>query len=200
VDDNSKPTIFVCYGFCEGPRIGRHFIHALQNAGFRTVQSAQQADIFIGHSGGCLRLPRKSNARLAVLIGLPYWPDRSLIRTLYKKNRHEHTVSRESGTELQWWVKFWWNSFYFWNMRQNLPMKRAMSRGIQTPAVPTTLCIRNRGDDCCIETIWQLPALTNSAFVSIPGEHDDLWMHPELYAAIIKAYYGASILAPTETK
>jgi hypothetical protein len=200
VNNNPKPTIFVCYGFCEGPWIGRHFLRTLRAAGFQTVRNPKQADIFIGHSGGCLRIPSGAKARLAVLIGIPYWPGRPLVATLYEKNRHEHEVSRDNGTALQWWIKFWWNSFYFWNMRQNLAMQRAMSKGMQPPPVARTLCIRNRGDDCCIETIWQLPALKDSSFVSIPGEHDHLWMHPEAYAAIIKAYYGASILAATETE
>jgi hypothetical protein len=196
--NESRPTVFICHGFCEGPQISRRFKRSLESSGFRVIRDPKQANIFIGHSGGCLRIPDGSTTSLAVLIGIPYWPGRSLVGVLYEKNRHEHNVSRDDGTALKWWIKFWWNSFYFWNMHQNILMKRAMSRGFKVPSTPNTLCIRNRGDDCCIETIWQLPALQNSAFVSIPGEHDDLWMHPGAYAAIIKAYYGANILASTK--
>jgi hypothetical protein len=200
VDDSAKTTVYVCYGFCEGPRIGRHLITALEAAGFQVVKDPNKAVIFIGHSGGCLRVPRSASLRLAVLIGIPYWPGRTLIGMLWQKNRHEYVLSRENGSGKQWWRKLYWNGFYFWNMSQNVAMWRALTQGLQKPSAGKTLCIRNRNDDCCTPSIWQHTVLNEAAFVSLRGEHDDLWMHPEAYAAMIKTYYGANVLAPSEAK
>lgn len=200
MNDVTKPTVFVQYGFCEGSRIGHRFLLALEHAGFQLTEDPAQADIFIGHSAGCLLLPTSSRAQLNVFIGFPYWPNRSLVATLYKKNRREYLVSQRSGTTRTWWVKFRWNSIYFWNVRKNFSMWRAMKSGPQPPKEPDTLCIRNRDDDCCTPEIWQVPSLRQCAFLSVPGEHDHLWMHPSGYTAIIEAYYGASILASAKTQ
>jgi hypothetical protein len=199
MSSTSKPTVFVCYGFCEGPHIGRYFLQALEQANFQLIDDPKQADILIGHSGGCMLVSTSGPTQLTVFIGFPYWPGRSLLYTLFKKNRHEYMVSRRNGTSKAWWAKLRWNSLYFWNMRRNLSMQRAMRRG---PQVPTgqPLCIRNRGDDCCIPEIWRTSSLEKCVFVSVPGEHDHLWMHPEVYTAIIKAYYGTNVLASPKTE
>jgi hypothetical protein len=199
VSKPEHPTVFVCYGFCEGPQIGRSFTEALSSAGFRIAHNPRQADIFVGHSGGCFLVPTSGTTHLSVLIGVSYRPGTSIITTLYQKNTREYTSSRHQGTTASWWRKFRWNSVYFWNLRRNIAMQLALTRGLTMPP-SQTLCIRNRDDDCCTPDLWQLPALSDASFVSVPGQHDDLWMHPEGYAAIIKAYYGASILASTKSK
>jgi len=194
-----RPTVFVSYGFCEGPQIGRRFLRSLEQAGFQLTYSPEQADIFIGHSGGCLLTPSSSTSQVTIFIGFPYWPGKSLITTLMEKNRREYRISQRTGTARAWWAKLGWNSFYFWNMRRNVAMRRAMEHGPQTPAGPT-VCLRNRDDDCCTPEIWSVSAFKKCAFISLAGEHDHLWMHPEAYTGIIKAYYGANVLASPETK
>lgn len=195
----SKSTIFICYGFCEGPHIGELFVRVLTNAGFQMVRDPHKADILVAHSGGCLIAPKSTRLRLSVYIGTPYRPVKSLPGMLYAKNKQEYAKSRQDGTTRQWWRKFHWNCFYFWNMRRNLAMQLALSRELEAPT-GQLLCIRNQNDQCCATTIWQAPTLQRTSFISLTGEHDDLWMHPESYAAIIKAYYGASVLAPTKAK
>ena len=200
MSDNINPAIFLYHGFCEGPYISQHFVQSLISAGFQTVEDPEQADILIGHSGGCFQIPTTSHARLVVYVGYPWWPGRSLINALYRKNRREHAVSRRKGTTRQWWKKFLWNSIYFWNMSRNFSMWQAMKRGPEALRYSRVLCIRNKDDDCCTSAIWKVPELKQCAFLSARGEHDHLWVHPDVYAVMIKAYYGAIILAQTETK
>jgi hypothetical protein len=145
-------------------------------------------------------VPAAKQTQLAVLIGIPYYPGKSLLSVLYQKNRADYIASRHSKTTKLWWRKLFWNSLYFWNMRQNRRMQKTLSQGLQTPQTLQTLCIRNRDDMCCREDIWKVPTLSKAAFVSISGVHDDLWVHPEPYAAIIKAYYGANVLAQTKAQ
>ncbi len=196
----SKPTFFICYGFCEGTKSGRSLVEALERAGFQIATDANQADIFVGHSGGCLLAPSACKAKLAVCIGIPYWPDKSLVRTLISKNVEQFKGSRSIEQQEQWWGKFFWHGVYFWRIDRNIAMLRKRKSGPQTLPDAKMLYIRNREDGFMTERIYMLPNLRKASFVSLPGTHDDLWMHPDAYAAIIKAYYGANILASTKAE
>lgn len=170
-------------------------VAALQATGFRVIPEATKADIFVGHSGGCLLTPSNHTARLVVFVGIPYSPKKSVIATLIRKNIQEERLSRVNHQRKQWLIKFMWHGVYFWRMDRNIAMSLRVSQGPQTLSSAQTLCIRNKDDDFCTDLIWQLPTLKDAAFLSLPGSHDDLWVHPEAYAGIIKAYYGANVLA-----
>jgi hypothetical protein len=42
-------------------------------------QDTSKADILFCHSTGCYLVPENAKAKLIVLVGLPYWPNRSLV-------------------------------------------------------------------------------------------------------------------------
>lgn len=192
---DSAPKIYIGYGFCEGTHIGQAFLDALQKAGFVGTDEPQAADIFVGHSGGCFLVPKETHAKLVIMVGIPFRSGYSTFNTLLKKNTREFREYHRTGLGKQWRTKLSWNIVYFWNMANNWQMLRAMRKGLQPATGRRVICIRNRDDDCCTELISQQKGLERYAFLSLPGSHDDLWIHSDTYAAIIKAYYGAEVLA-----
>jgi hypothetical protein len=184
----TRTSVCILYGFCEGPQIGKGLIATLQATGFDITTNASRADIIIAHSGGCFVLPEQHRARLVLLIGVPHWPGKSMARGIYQKVVSDYALHRHTQMLRQWLLKTSWHGIYFWHMVYNWRMLRAIKRPFHTDADRVVL-IRNREDTSCTPDIAQLPALPQQTFLALPGQHDDCWLHPERYAAIINAVY-----------
>jgi hypothetical protein len=178
-----RQAVCVIYGFCEGPRLAEPLLRLLQQAGYAITDNPQEANIVIGHSGGCFLVPEATPAPRIIMVGLPYWPGKSTFRALVQKNRAEiHSYYREHHLS-GWLRKFSWNLVYFWKFSANLRMLRAQQRGTFWHT-RNLVIVRNREDLCCTPAITAAPFRHSPAFIALPGHHDDLWLHPQDYVAI----------------
>lgn len=179
------PSICVIYGFCEGQRMAGAFLRALTSAGYQITHDPYKADIVIAHSGGCFLIPSDLPAKQVIMIGLTYWPGRSIVRALFEKNWNDFHAHRRDRNAVAWLHKFKWNLLYFWDMPYNLRMLRARSRGDFWQARKLTL-IRNEEDTFCTPDVQNAPFTHKPRFVSVPDQHDDCWLHPERYLSVIQ--------------
>src|SRR5262249_370203 len=93
-------------------------------------------------------------------------------------HRHERAAKA-------WVHKIFWNLVYFWNMPRNLRMLRELQRGDFWHAERLTL-VRNSEDSFCTPDLSRLPFAHKPQLVELPGQHDDLWLHPDRYLPVIQ--------------
>jgi len=180
-----KPTVAVLYGFCEGGHLAGKLKQTLADAGFAYTNDVSGADVIIAHSGGCWLVPTDAQAQRIILVGVSIWPHKPLAIRMVQKIRQDFSAARAEHRLASWCTKTFWNGFYFWNMPRNVRMLRAF------PHNPTThlhakhiVCIRNAHDAFCSPDIAAILANPNVCYVSLPGEHDDIWQNPKAYVDI----------------
>ncbi len=182
----SRPTVAIIYGFCEGPRLAGDMLRTLSQAGFEVTSNYQAADIVIAHSGGCFLVPRQSKAKQNIMIGLTYWPGRSIVRSLFEKIwndlRHHHNNRKTRA----WLQKSFWNLVYFWNMPHTLRMLRGRARG-EFWNVQSLTVVRNAEDSFCTPDLKHIPFTHPPHFVALPDQHDDCWLNPDRYISVIQS-------------
>lgn len=187
---NQRPTVAIIYGFCEGKRLAGKLKKAIVAGGYALAPNARDADIVIAHSGGCFLVPDDTRASLVVLIGLTFWPGKTLGSRARQKLRMEYDLFRGEGQLGAWLIKTLWNGFYFWNIRRDLVMQRRLRtydmHGLQGR---TVVHIRNEDDAFCSPQITTAPFLSDAHFVTVSGQHDDWWIHPERYIDVISQYW-----------
>lgn len=187
--------ICIIYGFCEGPQLAKRMLQTLRDAGFTIVHDPHQADIVLAHSGGCFLVPEDLPARQIVMIGLTHWPGHSIIGALIKKNWRDFRFHRSEQKVATWIHKFSWNLIYFWNMPTNFRMLVGRRQG-HFWHVRNLVLIRNREDTFCTPHVTDLPFVHDPQYIELPDQHDDLWLHPERYVAIIKHNATRVLAAP----
>jgi hypothetical protein len=72
--------VFIAYGWPEGQWHGKQLRNDLIDCNYQITYSPEEADIIIAHSAGCYLLPNSLRAKLILLIGLPNWPNKPLIK------------------------------------------------------------------------------------------------------------------------
>lgn len=163
-------------------------LRALNKAGFAVTKDPYRADVIIAHSGGCLLVPGNSPAYKIVLIGPVYWPGRSVLGNSIRKNINDFKRHRQDHLTRQWANKLRWNSYYFWNMPRNFAMLRTLKNSPSWCAQNVTV-VRNREDNFCTPDLKSLPFTHKAQFVELPGQHDDIWLHPEPYINLLQLAY-----------
>ncbi|HSW99696.1 MAG TPA: hypothetical protein VLH38_01535 [Patescibacteria group bacterium] len=160
-------------------------LHALKHAGYTIINDPYKADVVIAHSGGCFLVPKDLPAKQIIMIGLTYWPHKSILRALFEKNWNDFHFHRRSRNARHWLRKFIWNTIYFWNWPHNIRMLRARKRGEFWHLKRLTL-IRNEEDSFCTPDIANIPFTHKPDFIELPDQHDDCWLHPKHYIAVIQ--------------
>ena len=180
------PTVNILYGFGEGPRVGHRFRRALRAKGYKVIDDASQADIIFTHSGGCLLLPPKLQAKQVIHIAPYHWPGLPWSASMGHKLLDDLRTHHAEG-ELRFWSrKTFWNFMYACNMRKNIQMVRNLKKKHRWQCTADTIVVRPRFDSFCIPDSSALPFKPGAAFVSLPGHHDDCWRNPNPYIALIQ--------------
>jgi hypothetical protein len=184
----NKPTVAILHGFCEGPRLSAELERALATKGFALTSDAANADIIIAHSGGCWIVPPNARAQTIVLVGLTFWPGKPLATRMTRKIIRDIATSKRQHRLKAFGAKTLQNGRYFWQMQRNVQMFRARDgRGLQTLHAQRVIVLRNRNDAFCTSDIYNWQPLSNAAFVSLPGEHDDIWQRPKRYVDVLSS-------------
>lgn len=177
--------ICILYGFCEGRHLAKPALGVFEAAGYRIVHDPKQADTIIAHSGGWYLLPKGLADQHIIIVGPTYWSGKSIVRALIQKNRNDFRLHRGDRNLRTWLRKFSWNVIYFWNMPNNLRMLHGRKGGTFWHAKNVTL-VRNREDSFCTPDLASLPFVHPPRFIELPGQHDDIWLHPRRYVYILE--------------
>jgi hypothetical protein len=169
--------IALIYGYAEGPRIAATFISSLRRLGHELVD-ASDAEVIVAHSGGSYLIPNKNNAKLILLVDVPYYDSHtSLMKKLYKR-------VTEEGWSLKSISKFGWNNWYVVSKpKRCFQMYKAVIDGtFQGLDGNKVVFVRNTKDIFGVVAQDKKEAKKIKGKVEeLPGIHDDLWIHPEPY-------------------
>jgi hypothetical protein len=172
------------YGWSEGSWHGKRLRRALIEASYEITTNPETADVIIAHSGGCFMLPRKTTAKLVILVGLPYWPDKHPLQGTREKIKLE-------SKDFWWYKKSLFNAYYLiskpvYSIKMNKERKKLTLPKYQEA---TVLLLRNEHDTYMHSGKSQLLAEEkNWKFKQLKGQHDDLWLNPAFYIACINKY------------
>lgn len=173
-------NVYIIYGWPEGSWHGRKLRLALKNAGYHITSSPKNADIIIAHSGGCFLIPNDVQAKVVLMIDLPYWPNKSLLSSTMEKIRIE--------TKNLWWYQKMLFDIYYLFTRPVYWMK--MSQNWKNPSFPKNtkiILVRNDEDTYLSPTESQKLASENGWEIKVTsGQHDDLWENPSRYIELIQ--------------
>jgi hypothetical protein len=195
------PTVCILYGLAEGPAHSRILRQLLEHIGFRITKNAYEADILLAHSGGYFLIPANNHDKLILLIGpCNGYRGRSMFLTQIKKVLVDLDYSVKHRLFMLWLYKSFWHAIYLaYKQRTNSVMYRGSRRlGKVLPKLNPKLLsvILYRNDPWS----WhgnrdELLKLEQACLISHSGLHDDLWMHPEQYVAILQYLYETRVLA-----
>ncbi|HSX04908.1 MAG TPA: hypothetical protein VLF69_00325 [Candidatus Saccharimonadales bacterium] len=181
-----KLSVCIIYGINEGPFMGRPLVRALEQAGFTIAANPTQADVILAHSGGCFLIPQPNRAKLIVQVGIAYWPHKlwlaSTVRKVYREGKLYFRQHR-----LREWAHKWLYHVRYSSLSTALRMLR--SRPINQPwnSTQPQVIVRNHHDVYCSPEIYKVAFRGPRTFLSLPGEHDDCWEHPEPYVRLIQS-------------
>lgn len=190
----SKPSVAIRYGFGEDSWHGRVLVQALTRQGYRLTDDAAEADIIIAHSAGCFYLPDTGAEQLTVLVGPLYWPGRSLTGSSLVKSARDFYYYRRHGMTRAWLVKTAHNIRCInGDLPSIIPIVQSARRHhdfYQTLRGKYLLIIRNQHDTFLTPEAPQLLKPHAAVmFRTLPGEHDDLWLHPMPYIHLIQSMH-----------
>jgi hypothetical protein len=195
-----KPSVYIAYGFAEGPRVAKKAAHALQSADFQLTDDCSGADTIIAHSMGCFELPNQLRAQTVLLVGPSTGFVGSPIQTQVQKVRHDFKHARKSKQIHNWISKSLWNSTYLTTLLHRLPEilrgARALRHTLPRVGAKNVVVFLYRNDPWS----WHMPkSITTEhptySFVSHPGAHDDIWIHPQEYVSVLQYLYETRLLA-----
>jgi hypothetical protein len=158
---------------------------ALEVAGYAPTDNPHTADVLLAHSGGCLLVPADTQAKLILNVGYTYWPGRPLALS-HAMNARQQFMS--SAARKQLLSELGWGFVYIAHFAHTLRLVKAWPRRQKklTSADGRFVFVRNRHDSFCAPHM--LISLTpHSSLVSLPGDHNDLWHHPEVYINLLES-------------
>lgn len=181
-------TYAICYGLFCGPLHGHDLRAHMKKAGFQFVSDPLRADIVICHSAGCWLVPTTARPSLLVYVA-PVMTQPSVgtwLKAIYLNDLvflKEHRVYK-GITILA--INLW---YVMLEPLRNIGIFRRAPSAVIPGAQGRVLVITNRYDP------WQQPAglqkyLTYRRwnFINLNGSHDNLWVNPAPYVAIMQIY------------
>lgn len=181
-----KSVAFI-YGWSEGPWQSKKFKEQLEKEGFTITNDIYSADILVAHSAGCYLIPENNKADSIMLIGLPYWPNKSPIKSVLQ-NLVTGVKNHTRNTNAIWWAKKLTHNWWYILTRpvRNYKIAKNMDHA-KLPKSMNVILVRNKKDTFCHPSIQNLLPKTRSyKFLELPGDHEDCWLHPDRYIELLK--------------
>jgi hypothetical protein len=181
-------NVAVMEGWAGGPRLSRRFLDAVRAAGYNLTDTAH-ADVIIAHSTACYLIPNKTPAKLLILIDPPYWPGKSIVSRVLAKKRSDSQSVRQAGGWKPWLAKTGWEAMYVLTKPgyTTAALKHNGSLDFLSGLKHiSTYVVRNEKDDFCSADIQvALNGHSHVRYVPLPGEHDDYYVNPQPYIALL---------------
>lgn len=181
-------NVAVMEGWAGGPRLSKQFRQALGAAGY-TLTGPEHADVIIAHSGGCYFVPVKSPAKLVILIDPPYWPGKTIVSRLFVKKYQDNRLTRRTLGWKAWLAKTGWEAFYILAKPgyTTAALKKNGSLDFLNDLKQKPIyLVRNDADYFCSADIQAaLNGYPNITYVPLPGQHDDYYVNPGPYIALL---------------
>jgi hypothetical protein len=148
--------------------------------------------VVIAHSGGCYHVALGlRQEQLLVLIAPPYWPGRSLLLRSQSMTLQMLRAIRPGNEPIKQANKTLHNIFFlFWHAGKNLAiLHRARKYDLeQELRHPKTILVRNQNDPWLTPNFRDLQRFNKQLkLIELPGDHDDIWLHPEPYINLIES-------------
>jgi hypothetical protein len=181
---NTKMKVYISYGWPEGRWHSKQLVEALKKQGCKVVSSPEDAAVIIAHSAGCYMLPQVLTARVILLIGLPNWPDKPLVKCMLEK------LSLESKDK-QWFQKTFWHVTYAISqpIRSYRAFRTHRKKYLPNYSENQVILVHNQQDTYMNVAVSKQLAKQRKWFLrNLEGQHDDLWQNPQSYIDIIKEY------------
>jgi len=180
--------VAIIAGWAEGPWQTKRFRNELKKAGLQLINDPRKADVIIGHSLGCYLIPKGIEGKTIVLIGLPYWPGRSIPASIRMKLKAE-VGSHRKDESLGWWLnKLFHNGWYILTRPSKTysAFSRQKPENLPDGKTNRVTLFRPSGDTFCHPDVMKmLPKAKNYKFIEISGAHDDCWLKPESYVDLL---------------
>lgn len=175
----------IIHGWAEGPWHSKLFRLCLGTYHYSPAPSAAEADIIIAHSGGCYLLPKTNEHQVVVLIDPPFWPHKALLTRFAQKIYRDFQARSREKHFAYWLEKITLNWFYLVkNTGRSITIVRCAKRNrLPISNIKNLVIVRNSDDAFLTPQLNDLPE--NVQYFTLPGEHDDLWVNPEPYVAIL---------------
>lgn len=177
-------NVYIAYGWPEGKWHGEQLRQALIIAGYQITDSVWEADVIIAHSAGCYLLPADVKAKLILMIGLPNWPSKPLIKCTFDK------VSMERK-DRQWLMKTFWHIIYALSepTRFYQVFRTNKRKFLPNYSSKQIILIHNHQDTYMYEaSSRELSEQRGWQFRNFSGQHDDLWQNPSPYIHLIDSF------------
>ncbi|HET9850755.1 MAG TPA: hypothetical protein VFP35_04010 [Candidatus Saccharimonadales bacterium] len=183
-------TVAIIPGWSEGNWHINQFAKALPD-GWELASEPDKADIVIAHSSGCYSLPKLGKTNLTILIGPPYDPGRSIFMCIWQN------IIGDLPSQLRWWglaklvrvrlANCWYALRY---PLRHIKIWRSLRQTFLIAVENSeTLVIRNNSDAFCSEQIKILVKdYKNIRLVELAGLHEDCWIHPKTYVALLARF------------
>lgn len=182
-------TVAILHGWAGGQWHVREFSKELHKKGFEVVKNASKADVIFAHSTGCYRLPEKSEAKLIILQGPPYWPSKSILRRLFQKKGHDIRLRMQDRGLLFTINKLLWEivyvivkpSYSFIALKNHRYL-----HFLDLVGAKKVILVRNEEDLFCSPQIERaVKKYSNVRYMALPGGHDDFMTNPQPYIDLI---------------
>ena len=189
----TRPRCFIVYGWSEGPWQSRKMRHLLEERGFEVTEQAVDADVIIAHSLGCYLVPPSAKDKLIILIGLPYWPGRPVIVSIFLNALENLKSSWRDGS---WWLNKLAHNLWYILVKPSSTYyavtRRHLSYLPRAHASQRVVLVRNADDIFCHPDIAQmLPDKLDYEYIDMPEKlHEDCWLNPTPYIKLAEKYYG----------
>ncbi|HEU4913947.1 MAG TPA: hypothetical protein VFT16_00875 [Candidatus Saccharimonadales bacterium] len=190
-----RPTVAIIYGFAEGPLVGKYFRRLLHQKGFRVITDPQEADIIVTHSGGVYYLPQDLQGKTVLIVAPTYWRfGDSLIKGGLSKIRQEAQHAIKKHHLRRWFEKAYINTMYVFG---DVPASVRMFQTAKIAGKDLPLCNAKRvGVISHHNDAWSgyiqkvaVEKYLPYCLISHAGSHDDIWIHPKDYVAVIQYLY-----------
>jgi hypothetical protein len=188
----SSKTVAIVYGFTEGKWHGKRLRSALAQHDFTVVSKTRDADIVIAHSGGCYNVPPELRPeQLLMLIAPPYWPGRALLLRSQSMAVQMLRAIRPGNEPVNQANKVLHNIlFLFWHASKNLTIvRRARRYNLEKDLPhPNPILVPKKHDPWLTPNFRDLQRFNEHLrLIELPGDHDDIWLHPEPYINLIES-------------
>ena len=177
-------TVFIAYGWPEGSWHGKQFRKALMDYGYKATESSAEADIIIAHSAGCYMLPANTKAKLILLIGLPNWPNKLLMKCTFEKV----SIERKNA---YWFNKTFWHLVYgaLQPIRLYNVYKTYRQKYLPDFKQSKVVLVHNQQDTYMqVENSQKLAKERKWLLINLNGQHDDMWQNTQPYIELVGRY------------